>query len=334
MVQTQTPKRTREVDIDHLKGLAITLVVLGHLTAGSPVPGNRWIEVTTDVIYLFHMPLFMFLSGLVWFMRPKQIGPDFGDYVTTRAKRLLIPFVLFGLFVLVGKLAAQQVIHVDNKPQGLLGGLRDLVWTTSGSPSAGLWYLFTLFIYSVTTPLLLRFTRGRVWPLVLVAAIVCLWKFPEVAYLNRITANAVFFWAGGLVVEHMVTIRQIVDRYPARIVILGLATLSIHWIGLPERLVPLLVTFPVTLALFTLVRHARGIFARSLGVLAATSFSIYLLNTVAIGVTKGAWLQVGEWGGPSFPVLALAMMLAGILVPIATRLWVFSRVPILDRYTA
>lgn len=48
--------------IDRLKGLAILLVVIGHLMAFCSA-GER--NPIYEVVCSFHMPLFMFLSGLV-----------------------------------------------------------------------------------------------------------------------------------------------------------------------------------------------------------------------------------------------------------------------------
>lgn len=48
--------------IDRLKGMAILLVVIGHLMAFC-TGGER--NPIYEVICSFHMPLFMFLSGLV-----------------------------------------------------------------------------------------------------------------------------------------------------------------------------------------------------------------------------------------------------------------------------
>lgn len=45
--------------IDRLKGLAIILVVIGHLGLSQVNEG------IVKFIYTFHMPLFMFLSGIV-----------------------------------------------------------------------------------------------------------------------------------------------------------------------------------------------------------------------------------------------------------------------------
>lgn len=52
--------------IDLLKGVAITLMVMGHSLWGVPLsPNTERDSIVANVIYSFHMPLFMFLSGYV-----------------------------------------------------------------------------------------------------------------------------------------------------------------------------------------------------------------------------------------------------------------------------
>ena len=49
----------RLTDIDVAKGICIILVVIGHyIPANSP----QWYLTLIDVIYSFHMPLFMYAS--------------------------------------------------------------------------------------------------------------------------------------------------------------------------------------------------------------------------------------------------------------------------------
>lgn len=50
-------KEDRNVDIDAMKGIGIILVVVGHMVW--PFPINK-------LIYSFHMPLFVCLSGIVF----------------------------------------------------------------------------------------------------------------------------------------------------------------------------------------------------------------------------------------------------------------------------
>ena len=54
---------------DTVKGILIVLVVIGHT---GTMMGDRWLSV----IYSFHMPLFMFVSG--FFSRKKPIRQFMG----------------------------------------------------------------------------------------------------------------------------------------------------------------------------------------------------------------------------------------------------------------
>ncbi|MDM8300171.1 acyltransferase family protein [Collinsella tanakaei] len=57
------PPRTRIELFDNIKGVLIVLVVIGHFM--HPVHNdNPAISAGFDIIYLFHMPLFVFMSGL------------------------------------------------------------------------------------------------------------------------------------------------------------------------------------------------------------------------------------------------------------------------------
>ena len=52
-------------DVKRLTGVAILLVVMGHLATGNAVytQGSEWYKFFNFLINSFHMPLFMFLSG-------------------------------------------------------------------------------------------------------------------------------------------------------------------------------------------------------------------------------------------------------------------------------
>ena len=109
------------------------------------------------------MPFFMYLSGYVVFMTgAARITPSkWPAFTGNRAYRLLLPFVLFGLAILVGKLVTSHFIVVDNLPGSLDQGLWGLVWNTDSSPAESVWYIAVLFALSILTPPLLWVLRGR-----------------------------------------------------------------------------------------------------------------------------------------------------------------------------
>jgi len=69
---TSTPAHARVQVVDAVKGVAIVLMVLGHVEQGAmnralwaATPGvAKWVSFADDFIYSFHMPAFFFVSGL------------------------------------------------------------------------------------------------------------------------------------------------------------------------------------------------------------------------------------------------------------------------------
>lgn len=93
----------RDNRIDILKGIAIYLVVIGHIIAWyfkdfslniSNMPYNSIILWKT--IYSFHMPLFIFLSGYV-FMNPRKTYTL--SHMIKRFSSYLIPFISMGILL-------------------------------------------------------------------------------------------------------------------------------------------------------------------------------------------------------------------------------------------
>ena len=80
--------KNRLYDIDRAKGLAILLVVLGHLVArGEPPKDADWYLFLKLIIYKFHMAFFMFLSGVIFNYTYKDIS-NLIEYKKYACKRL------------------------------------------------------------------------------------------------------------------------------------------------------------------------------------------------------------------------------------------------------
>ena len=88
--------------IDALKGFAILCVVMGHvadgnLTANSQ-PDYRWFSYTVfNVIYAFHMPLFMMISGFVFRSAYGKSGAIDSDKVKKQVYNLIVIYFFFSV---------------------------------------------------------------------------------------------------------------------------------------------------------------------------------------------------------------------------------------------
>lgn len=104
---TLNKERTRMPELDVMKFIGIILVVAGHVTRMHTSQGliptiehDSILGHVTDVIYSFHMPMFVFVSGmtLAFVSARKSSYQAFWSLVKNKAKRLMLPYFAFAMF--------------------------------------------------------------------------------------------------------------------------------------------------------------------------------------------------------------------------------------------
>ncbi|MBQ8975360.1 MAG: acyltransferase family protein [Oscillospiraceae bacterium] len=116
----------RSFKIDNIRFILILLVVFGHLSEG--VSGG-FAKSLYNVIYCFHMPCFIFLTGYFAKFSPK-----------TFIRRLAIPYVVFQTLYLIFD---HLVIHPQEE-----------LFLQFGTPYWLLWYLMTAMWYNMLVPII------------------------------------------------------------------------------------------------------------------------------------------------------------------------------------
>lgn len=329
-------QRLEELDI--AKGLAIFLVVLGHLVTGRSPAGNAWYSILQALIYAFHMPFFMFLSGAVFQLtfRPEGIASGWA-FISSRARRLFPAFLIFSIVIWAGKNAASRLLAVDNFDASGWNELVEIFVSPTTSVARSLWYIYVLLELYAIFAIILTAASGRMLPAFVIAAGM------HVAYLstdvtatigaNALCEYAIFFVAGAafarchdrmmpLVRENSVTfyllfassfMLMLVLPYPWAKDLIGLASL------------PAGIAFASS---FTSPRDKAPLL-----MLGAYTFTIYLMNTLFIGFFKGVALKFLPWDGTYFLLHFFVLLTAGILGPIAVHRLLFARIPPLARIT-
>lgn len=135
---TQTNKNSH---IETLRGIAILLVVIGHVIGSTPEGGMR-IDFPSPWRYLYlwidyiQMPLFTAIAGWVYALKPVKAGSS-GTFMKRKAYRLLVPMAVAAtLYFLI-----QYITPGTNQK----GNLAD-IWRIYVFPYTIYWYLPSLFL--------------------------------------------------------------------------------------------------------------------------------------------------------------------------------------------
>ncbi|WP_197491447.1 acyltransferase family protein [Methylomonas methanica] len=328
-------KKDRLVDIDKAKGFAIFLVVVGHIVAADTPAGNEWYAVLKFYIYKFHMPFFMFISGVIMAYTFPVIknGEDYFKYIFRKLKRLVPGYVLFGAVIYIGKLASSKVMHVDRLPGNVYSELYNLLLVPSQSAGGSLWFIYVLMEMYIVFPLVMVFFIKRPVLIILAGLIAEFMPVSNVLMLDRFCEYFIFFAIGVIVVQWYQEYLNVIDRY--RYYVIALFIMSFATVEFVSPLVSkIIIGFFSLPALHSMMRFTVDATLSIWEIFGNYTYSIYLMNTILIGLAKGVILMFFTWDGANFLMISPVLLLVGLFGPIFVKKYIFKYVPILNSVTS
>lgn len=269
-------------ELNVLKFYGILLVVLGHVTAvycpghviTTAVPSDL-LRAVKEVIYTFHMPLFIFASGCIFAyqLEVKKKQMTFLSLLANKAKRLMIPFFAFALLTVW--------------PTMVLLGFRDPVhYLIDGFILAfdprHLWFVYALFLIFLLFYVLRRAClrlRLPVWAIAVVALL--LYCFPlDIAYFQAKNVQTYLVW---FTLGYLFTLYKPVAKYVALVAlcttVLGVLTEGV----LPSPIASLAYAITGIAACYVLSVHTMRVEqTRLYRWVAPNSFGVYLFHGMII----------------------------------------------------
>jgi fucose 4-O-acetylase-like acetyltransferase len=323
--------RPRLYDIDRAKGLAIFLVVLGHIVAGPSPKNNKWFNELVDLLYLFHMPFFMFLSGAIFYYTFNALSSwkDFKDYIIKKAGRIIPGFLLFSFLILIGKYTASYFLYVDDVERHLMRGVVDIFIFPARSAGGSLWYIYVLFEFYCIFPLLLKLTKGNIKIVFYFSIIlhICSLFFSLSAFflISRVFEYALYFSLGILFISYYDMVKEIITKY----FMIFLTAFILSFFLIPyltpdvNKTVIGLLSIPALFGMISLPFINKKS-ERPLILFGEYTLTIYLLNTITIGLAKGTLFKFWNWNGTNFIFFIPILLFAGIGIPILLYKYFFS----------
>lgn len=234
--------------ITYVKGLAILLVVLGHIDSPFGV-----------VIFSFHIPLFFFLGGI--FIKTTHAPSDF---LRRNLARLIVPYLIFGALGLLVNDVKNVLLH---RPVAeLLHELAGLLFWMDAKHlqhyGLVLWFLPALFWARMASYGMLKFFKWGELP-TFVLCVIAAWLstlLPEISLPFGIDKGMLalpWVYAGAVFMRHRAGILDMRAWHGLSVALL--VCLIVYFSGLPpvnmaeKQVGQLLVTLPYTLAIITLI---------------------------------------------------------------------------------
>ena len=280
----------RLIDIDIAKGICIVLVVTGHyLPANAP----EWYITMIDVIYKFHMPLFMYASGLVYHATKKPVPCK--RFVWKKFQRLGIPYILVSLLIICIKLLSEEKTHLAHPVS--LASFYEILYL----PSAGffLWFVYVLFLIFLIIPFFDTPRKINFLLALSLTALIIPIQTTDLFCLAQFKSNLFYFVAGCFVSQYQRFIRQKTAHISVFLPLLcfvGLYLIARVYAHLPLvinclnvclALTGIGVTLKISRLIEMKILKLQPVFLK----LALYSYTIYLFHTSFQGIAKAFFLK-------------------------------------------
>lgn len=309
---------TRIKWLDYAKGIGIICVVIGHTLRGlvnaslmSELPAYL---VLDEWIYSFHMPLFLFLSGL---LIPRGLQKGLRTFLGRKVKTILYPYFVWSIIQGSIGILSSRFTNDDST-------LKDLILIPL-APIDQFWFLYALFNSIVIISVLL--TVGlRCWQLL---GIACLaeFYFPQIIHFFLthtgffppgvvVTIHSFMFVVFGALIGSGISLEK-VDRWSLNLKKIGLWLLTLGCALLLYQL--------AVFALITDIEHPISVF---FDYLTATLGIAMVLGISFLMVRTEKFLYVGQLGRLSLEIfVAHTLASSGIRIVLDKFLGVEALLP-------
>ncbi len=300
------PSSTRIEWIDVVKGIAISLVVFGHVMQGAvlagTVPNGNFYIYSDAFVYSFHMPAFFLVSGL---LSVRSLSGNKAHYLYDKALTIAWPYFVWSFLNLaIFSLFSGFYNHAH---VGIVQGMMVCLWDTNG-----FWFLHTLFCVQV-------FALLCIWiPLEALLALSLVGFFfsghAGVAVVDSFLFFLPFFMIGLVASSHLKSLANYLARHPFiwTVLLFTFQAVIIGMMPAHASFWSLILGLTGTLGLIAFALGVAGTpISHILGRLGAASLGIFLLHPFFQGATRALLHKVPALGGDVSVIIQIIAAIVG-----------------------
>ncbi len=274
--------KERLVYVDLFKGFAILLVVIGHLLQENTIESAN--HPLFSLIYSFHMPIFMFISGYMGQKSFKiQSSKDIGNQIYKKAIVLLIPYTVWIFLV-------NNFFFTHQLPQNLTTQFINL-WT-SWNQLWFLWFLFVIYLFYSLHQFIIKLVMHKQNLFIdlfifgfIIGTLVVAFKIYKIYFpldIDSFILYFIFFFFGVVVSSYKRVSELFLNKYVFFAAMLGFFTLSGHYfffdLGMENKFIKILISISAIISLynFTRLNQSSNIFTKRIQIFGINSLVIYV----------------------------------------------------------
>ena len=302
--------------ISFLQFIGPILVIIGHAMNG--LEYNAVLNPIKEWIYIFHMPLFFFISGYLFCYKDSLKVKGYKKFIKEKFWRLMFPYLVLNIIFILPKFLVSSFIkdQVEFSMQYFIYiflAPRANIW-------GHLWFLFALFLVYAISPIFdfIRKSNNKIyWLLLILLSIMIFIIRPihtDLFAINDLQKDLLFFVMGMLIALIPVEkIKETITKNKFLVLVIINVILSIIWgIYKEVQIIQLLIGVNTLFILFSMPIVFNNIANKFILKQANYSFAIYIMHWPVILVARIIFYQVLNLNS----ILSfIIMLISGYLVP-------------------
>lgn len=303
-----------------LQGFSMLLVVLGHvsLTGTFQDPGHPVAAAMERVIYSFHMPLFIFISGWLFYLTCIKRNTTYKGMLTKKLSRLGIPFLFFTIITMLIKLAMSSLVR---RPVDVTEIINTFILFSS-NPLEEMWFITVLLILMAIYPVYRWLTGHDATAWGLVAALIIYIILPtdiRVFRLSAVARMAPYFIAGIMCCRY-----GIIEKYASKWWVAAVALTLFIAVNVMQTADPYLPEKAIRLTQASAGIALSVCMCAFITILRPTAFSsfrdytfqIFLLGIFFQMAVRIVYSRTGHLSEAVYPLLFAVSVIVGTYIPV------------------
>lgn len=304
-------KRLNEIDI--ASGIAILLVVFGHLSDYDP----SWYGNLKETLYKFHMPFFMFISGflLSYTSDNYKNRASIKEFILNKLIRFGVPYLFMSFLFLAVKIFLKEY----NEMNSILEGLINILIEPTSGPSIFLWYIYVLFQFYIVFPLLSQvpFIKKNQFLLIIIGLVLFFIKpTTDLFVLNLFLKYFLFFSIGYVIVNYYSKFKILLNKIGLLFVLLFIGFVISDLLKKLDVPVLILGLLSIPSIMFFSISLKRNKILETIG---QKTFVIYIWNSVFIFALSYLLKTLDVNFMTNFGIYIPVLVIAGIYGPLVLR---------------